>query len=239
MTKSNIETKGFTFKQFTIYAGNSGMPVSTDGVLLGAWAQAPEDGNLLDIGTGTGLLALMCAQRYSRLSIDAVEIETAALSIARKNFAASPWSQRLHLQQGDILALTFAQRFDAIICNPPYFNSGQTSEKIPRATARHTLTLDHQSLLWRCHALLKPDGKASFILPLTEGEQFIELAHQCGLHLTRCCRVKPSDKKPCHRLLLELSHSQAACQYEELVIQNSAGYTAQFITLTKNFYLKM
>jgi tRNA1Val (adenine37-N6)-methyltransferase len=240
MTSSTSKTKGFQFKQFTILDGHSGMPVSTDGVLLGAWAQYTNAERLLDIGTGTGLLALMGAQRFQHAAITAIDIDSTAINDAKRNFAATEWGARLTLLQGDVLKQSFSERFTGIICNPPYFNSGEVSHNAQRATARHTHTLAHEQLLQRCHSLLTEEGQASFVLPTPEGEQFIAMAKQQGWFLTRLCRVQTTPKKSCHRLLFTLSKVFEACKEDHLVIHGDVGgYSADFITLTKDFYLKM
>ncbi len=239
MNNKKMKTKGFNFKQFSIEGGESGMPVSTDGVMLGAWIESPVDVKLLDIGTGTGLLALMCAQRFSQAQITAVDIESTAIEAADQNFVASPWQERLSAYHTDILTFTPPQLFQRIICNPPYFNSGEQSKQSQRATARHTDSLRHDALLKCCYQLLEEDGKASFVLPITEGEQFIELAQHQGWHLSRLCRVQPSEKKPVHRLLFELAKKPCATQESHLIIHSSNGYSDDFVQLTHEFYLKM
>lgn len=239
MMSGTLETKGFKFKQFSIASSRSGMPVSTDGVLLGAWANFDGCKRLLDIGTGTGLLSLMCAQRFPKLSITAVDIDVNAIEAATQNFALSPWPSRLHLVHGDVLVLEFAQPFDGIICNPPYFNHGEQAQAAQRATARHTDTLAHDALLLRCRELLTPNGKANFILPLTEGQQFLQLAKQQGWHLHRVCRVQPSPNKAVHRLLFELGLSAATTVEEHLAINDGSTYSAAFVKLCQDFYLKM
>ncbi len=215
------------------------MPVSTDSVMLGAWIECPVDAKLLDIGTGTGLLALMCAQRFSQAQITAVDIEITAIEAARQNFAASPWQERLSAHHTNVLAFTPPQLFQRIICNPPYFNSGEQSKQSQRATARHTDSLRHDALLKRCYQLLERDGKACFVLPITEGKQFIDLAQQQDWYLSRLCRVQPSEKKPVHRLLFELAKQPCTTQESHLIIHSSDGYSDDFVRLTHEFYLKM
>ncbi len=239
MKNKKLKTKGFNFKQFCIEGGESGMPVSTDGVMLGAWIQSPNDAKILDIGTGTGLLALMCAQRFTEAEITAVDIELTAVAAAQKNMAQSPWSDRVSVHHTDILHFTPTHSFQRIICNPPYFNSGEQSKHSQRATARHTDTLGHNALLQRCYHLLDDEGRASFVLPITEGEQFIELALNQGWYLSRICRVQPSEKKPVHRLLFELSKRPCDLQTSHLIIRSNDGYSDDFIQLTREFYLKM
>jgi len=228
------------------------MPVSTDGVMLGAWIQSPNNAQILDIGTGTGLLALMCAQRFTEAQITAVDIqrfteaqitavdiELTAIEAAQKNVAQSPWSERVCVHHTDILHFTPAHLFQRIICNPPYFNSGEQSKNRQRATARHTDTLRHNALLQRCYQLLDEQGKANFVLPITEGERFIELALHQGWHLSRVCRLQPSEKKLVHRLLFELAKQPCDTQESHLIIHSQDGYSDDFVQLTREFYLKM
>lgn len=237
--KSNQLKGSFQFKQFTIEPGEAGMPVSTDGVLLGAWAQLGENFHLLDIGTGTGLLALMCAQRQPDLTIEAIDIEETAIKSATRNIVSSPWKSRIQIKHSDLVAFTPRKKFDLIICNPPYFNSGETSKRESRAIARHTETLNHLSLLQHSKKLLCHHGKASFILPIDEGKLFIQHAKQEHWHLSRLCEVKPTERKPVHRLLIELSLEPSQCEYSNLTIRHGDEYSQQFIALTKEFYLKM
>lgn len=239
MKSGTLKTKGFNFKQFSIADSHSGMPVSTDGVLLGAWSDFSCANNLLDIGTGTGLLSLMSAQRFPTLRITAVDIDEHAIEAARDNFAQSPWRDRLEVQQGDVLTLNLGTHFDAIICNPPYFNSGEQAKMQQRATARHTDSLSHWDLLARTKALLNQDGRASFVLPDVEGAAFIQLAQTQGWHLSRLCRVRPSEQKPASRLLFELRLQATAVQEQSLTIREVNGYSAEFVALTQDFYLKM
>ncbi|NOH93408.1 methyltransferase [Vibrio sp. AIC-3] len=242
MKDKTVQTKSFNFKQFSIYGGKSGMPVSTDGVLLGAWVSLPQRSCVLDIGTGTGLLALMAAQRFEDASISAIDIDQHAIDAATVNIEQSPWQNRISLDHGSVLTTDFPQRFDAIICNPPYFNSGEQAQQSQRATARHTDSLDHLALAQRCFEITTDAATASFILPTPEGEGFIKLAEQCGWYLAKRLDVKTTDKKPASRILFELSKDPACqqdLQRESLTIHHQGGYSEAFIALTKDFYLKM
>ena len=215
------------------------MPVSTDGVLLGAWIDIDQARSILDIGTGTGLLSLMCVQRFPESTVTAIEIDHMAAEAALQNFSQSAWSDRLELIQKNILEWESPSAFDTIICNPPYFNFGEQSPSAQRATARHTDSLNHRDLLAKSWNVLKPRGKANFILPEFEGEQFIQLALSMGWYLSRLCRVKPNENKPINRLVFEISKNQCHCQESELTIRHSGSYSSEFIALTKEFYLKM
>ncbi|MBD1572798.1 tRNA1(Val) (adenine(37)-N6)-methyltransferase [Vibrio sp. S17_S38] len=231
--------KSFTFKQFSISRGHSGMAVSTDGVLLGAWAQLQNEHQILDIGTGTGLLALMCAQRSSQSQIHAIDIDEGATQAAQHNVTQSPWADRIQVQQGNITEAKFEKSFDRIICNPPYFTSGELALDHARAQARHTITLSHQALLTACKRNLTKKGKASFILPKVEGTAFIELALSQYWFLSRLCHVHTTSKKASYRLLLELTLIPTEIESSELVIHQDNQYSEAFITLTQAFYLKM
>lgn len=239
MTRKKEITKDFKFKKFNIYGGLSGMPVSTDGVLLGAWINAEQNDTILDIGAGTGLLSLMCAQRFLCAQISAIEINQDAFSTALINFQRSNWTNRLHLIHANILDWETTNTFDTIVCNPPYFTSGEQSHSINRALARHTDALPHTQLLKVSAQLLKPHGKASFILPQFEGAEFISLAKDSGWSVSRLCQVSPTQSKPVNRLLIELSLQEHKTKHTKLIINESGQYTEEFVTLTKDFYLKM
>ncbi|WED23315.1 methyltransferase [Vibrio sp. JC009] len=239
MKTEPAKTKDFKFKQFHICGGLSGMPVSTDGVLLGAWASFSDPEKILDIGTGTGLLALMCAQRFAKAEITALDIDDNAIAAASTNFNNSHWTDRLQLILQDVLEFEPSYKFDAIICNPPYFNTGEQSSVSQRAKARHTDTLNHKSLLARCHRLLTKEGRACFILPLFEGETFLSMASEANWNVAKVCRVRPNENKPTSRLLIELSKQTIATEETELSIRSQDGYSEKFTALTKAFYLKM
>lgn len=232
-------SRPFQFKQFSIEISQAGMPVSTDGVLLGAWAHLVDKGRLLDIGTGTGLLALMCAQRQHDIDIIAIDVEPTAYSAATHNVTRSPWHNRIQVLQQDFVTFLPKQMFDRIICNPPYFNTGVSSNNLQRASARHTSKLSHQDLIHHCKKVLSKHGRASFILPTEEGKQCIQLAENEGWYLSRLCEVKPNENKPVHRLMFELSVQPNECQHQHLTIRDKHGYSEDFVALTKDFYLKM
>ncbi|GLR77095.1 tRNA1(Val) (adenine(37)-N6)-methyltransferase [Aliivibrio sifiae] len=231
--------KSFTFKQFHIDIGQCGMPVSTDGVLLGAWATINNSLSILDIGCGTGLLSLMCAQREPLSQIDAVELMPMAVEVAQANFQNSKWAKQITLFHQDILSFTPQKTYDAIICNPPYFNNGEQSQKGERSVARHTDALPFFDLLTQCKKLLTSEGRASFILPLIEGEQFIEIAKNCDFKLTKLTKIKTTEKKSVSRLLIELSVFPYDYQENTLIIHSKNSYSDDFIDLTRCFYLNM
>ncbi len=231
--------KSFTFKKFHVDIGQCGMPVSTDGVLLGAWANIAKSPQILDIGCGTGLLSLMCAQREQSSHIDAIELMPIAVDVAIHNVNQSLWSKRINVIHQNILTYWPEIQYQAIICNPPYFTTGEQSQKGERASARHTNSLPFIDLLAHCKKLLSPNGRASFILPCFEGEQFINISKKLGFNLTRLTKIKTTEKKDVSRLLIEISVFPYDYQENTLIIHHQNGYSDDFIQLTKCFYLNM
>jgi tRNA1Val (adenine37-N6)-methyltransferase len=230
----------FKFKQFTIYQDKCAMKVGTDAVLLGAWARVADDQRILDIGTGTGILALMLAQR-SNAFIDAVEIDEGAFKQACFNVRNSKWSDRIHIFNISLeehLEKTH-DKYDMIICNPPYFSNSFTPRNVERSLARHTITMSFPFIVKSVVKLLHPQGMASFILPAEKEDEINDLAGKYGLFLSRLTHVKPNYKKEGHRILIELTFENKVLKQDELVIEEDARhqYTKEYIELTKEFYL--
>jgi len=232
-------TKYFKFKQFIINDSTTGMPVSTDGVILGAWALLPTTGHILDVGTGTGLLSLMIAQRYLNINITAIDIDEHAIQAATQNCLTSCWNDRITVLQKDINHYVPQKKFSGIICNPPYFIHGKTANVPQRAIARHTHCLTHHQLLHCSYHITTENGLANFILPLVESEQFIKDAQLIGWYLKRICTISTTNKKIASRRLILLSKQATTTDRETLTIQKNGHYTDEFILLTKAFYLKM
>jgi tRNA1Val (adenine37-N6)-methyltransferase len=240
----------FSFKQFHIDDSRCGMPVSTDGVLLGAWAPLTMASSVLDIGAGSGLLSLMAAQR-SQAKITAIELDQSAALDCQYNFGHSPWAERLTLLTSSIqqyCTTAAKQRFDHIICNPPYFDNGPQSSSQLRATARHTDNLSFDELLRAISLLLSPKGQASLILPTTEATQLLSQLHQHPLACKHAVKVASVEGKiPNRQLLLLVKTSdtnmlldQKVDSVSTLAIRQVNGqYTDEFVTLTKSFYLKL
>ncbi len=219
------------------------MPVSTDGILLGAWAKLPNEGHIVDIGAGSGLLSLMAAQRApAGIQISAIEIDNTAAVLAKENVANSPWPSTIKVYQKDVrqwVTTQAAHSIDGIVCNPPYFNSGETSHQQVRATARHTSEFSHQDLLTVIATLLKDNAEAHLILPLAEGEALLTSLEKSELHCIRRCEVRTTPAKPVSRLLFSLSRTKVPCELSSLVIHANQGYSDAFIRLTWPFYLNM
>lgn len=232
----------FSFKQFTVYHHLCAMKVGIDGVLLGAWATTENAVHILDIGTGSGLIALMIAQR-SNGRIDAIDIDKNAALQARENFEKSPWKDRLSAIQ--IPVQLFAEnatcKYDLIVSNPPYFNNSLKAPEHGRNSARHTDTLSHEELIRNVLTLLSPKGKFCMILPVDEGLEAMEFAEMQGLHCNKEVWVHPKPNAPAKRLLMEFSFSSTAKITEKLTIEteNRHQYSEEFSLMAKDYYLKL
>ena len=208
----------FSFKQFTVYHDRCAMKVGTDGVLLGAWADVVSARNILDIGTGTGLISLMMAQRCNA-RIRAVDIDADAVEQARGNVAASPWQDRIEVELQDICHFTSETLFDVIVSNPPYFTDSLKCPERQRNIARHTDLLDFDKLAESAARLLHSEG-------------VLHLSHQTLIH------TKPGTEP--RRVLLAFKFSVDKCVTDDLTIELSRHvYSEEYIALTKEFYLKM
>lgn len=232
----------FQFKQFKIKQQRSPMKVGTDGVLLGAWASVNSSGKILDIGTGTGLITLMVAQRNNYCLVDTVEIDRESYEEAVENIENSPWAKTIKAHHTSLqqYCLDTDQKYSCIITNPPYFTSGNSSPERSRGQARHNHTLNFHDLINCSLQLLADDGIFSLILPTEEGREFIHRAIEKGLFLSRQLIFSPkADKKP-ERLLLEFSLKKTLFTSEELIHYDEDGeWTKDYINLTKHFYLKL
>ncbi len=236
-----LRKDGFTFKQFFVAHDRCAMKVGTDGVLLGAWAPIAGVRRILDIGSGSGLIALMLAQRTpDAVTIDAVELEGSAAAQAQENVQASPWAGRIRVHHQDIVSWSeqSEKRYSLIVSNPPFFTPGTASGSPERDTARSTSTLDHPTLL-RCAAqLLEEDGLFCVVLPAEAGEALITLARAEGWHLRYRYDVAPYAQRPPNRLVLGLSPAAGETVQERLAIRDEdKSYSADWLSLVKEFYL--
>lgn len=232
----------FKFKQFTVFHDKCAMKVGIDGVLLGIWAATENCNSVLDIGTGTGLIALMLAQR-SIAAIDAIDIDENAVLQAKENVENSPWKDRIHVQKISLQELTkvCSKQYDLIVSNPPYFVNSTKTPLANRTAARHTDSLSHEELLLHTKHLLKPTGKMCIILPVVEGFQCVEHAIKMGLFCNKLVTVYPKPNALAKRLLLEFSLTPALKTNSELIIEAEERhhYSPDFSTLAKDFYLKL
>lgn len=228
----------FKFKQFTIFQDKCAMKVGTDGVLLGAWSNIPLKGNICDIGTGTGLLALMIAQR-SEAKIIAVELNSEAAAQAKDNCNASSWAEQIDVVNTNISDINPLTLFDYIISNPPFFSKSLHTPDISRSMARHQLGLSVEDLLHQVVRLLNKKGLFACIYPINEANLLIMLAENIGLHCQRKTLVFSTPNKPAHRVLMEFSYKYATCIVDELIIEIGGRhvYSEEYIKLTKGYYL--
>ncbi len=232
----------FRFKQFEVRNHLAAMKVGTDGVLLGAWCRIVAPKHVLDIGTGTGLIALMIAQRDSKATIDALDIEKTACEEAAYNVAHSPWSGRIRVVCGDFRSYACRDYpYDLIISNPPYFENGVLPAGAGRIMARHCATLTYGDLIGKSASILSGNGRICIITPADVEACISGIVASNGLHVARKTYVRPKPGSIIKRILWEICPCDNGCETDELIIETETHneYTEQYIALTKEFYLKM
>lgn len=234
----------FQFKQFSVNQDQTAMKIGTDGVLLGAWT--PIENNpisILDIGTGTGIIALMLAQRCDAEQIDALEIDESAYEQAVENFENSPWGDRLFCFHAglDEFIEEPEEEYDLIVSNPPFFSEDYRSANEQRDLARFQEAMPFEELVEAADLLLSENGIFSVIIPFNEEDRFIELCAEVELFPIKITRVKGTPNTKIVRSLLAFKRFElAVLTSDELVIEiNRHEYTSEYIALTKDFYLKM
>ncbi len=232
----------FRFKQFTVQQDRAAMKVTTDACLFGAWAikniLAHAEGNdILDIGTGTGLLSLMIAQEVNA-QIDAIDIDKAAAEQAKENTGNSPWKERIHILQGDAREFDFGKQYDIIISNPPFYENELTSANTRKNTAHHDAGLLINELLSIISLQLKENGRFYLLLPFKRYEEIKTVIHKYGMKLGIVCLVKQSTEHSFFRVLIAGGKKEETIEVEELAIKESTGkYTEEFSRLLKDYYL--
>ena len=236
----------FAFKQFTIHQGDCAMKVTTDGCLFGAWLastmklQLSTTNQILDIGTGTGLLSLMLAQATTA-NIDAVEIDAAAAMQAEANFVTSPWAKQLQVYQTAIQTFSIAtnNQYDFIITNPPFFEHDLKSTDAKRNMALHSATLSLDNLLVAIQSLLSSNGQFAILLPYHRVSYFINLATEYRFMLHKQVLVKQTPTHPYFRAMLLFGYTQKLTEEKELIIKAATTYTQDFKILLKDYYLQL
>ena len=241
----------FKFKRFEVVNERSAMKVNTDGVLLGALMTIlPTDRTLLDIGTGTGTIALMAAQRLSQCGIchadrsaenrvDAIDIDEASAEEAAANFRNSPWSEVLHAYHTSLDDFASDRKYDLVFSNPPYFEDSLNAPEERRNNARHTSTgLSYREILDFASQRLTDNGRVAFVLPAETEAALCRHARMNGLHLFRIVRVRTVPRKEPSRIIAEFSRMRKDTSEDTvLTIQNEGKYTEEYLSLMRDFYL--
>ncbi|MBL4939932.1 MAG: methyltransferase [Lutibacter sp.] len=238
-----MTNKSFQFKQFSVQQDKTAMKVGTDGVLLGAWVDLESKPlSVLDIGAGTGLIALMLAQRSDAELIDAVELNDEAYEQTVENFENSDWGDRLFCYHASLQEFSneIDDTYDLIVSNPPFYTSTYKELSKERAMARHAESLPYHELLSSVAKLVSENGSCAFIIPYDATTNFIALAKENKLFPFRITHVKGTHNSPLKRSLLQFSFHEKAIKKSELVIEIARHhYTSAYIELVKDFYLKM
>jgi len=235
--------KPFKFKEFTINQDQCAMKIGTDGVLLGAWTSIYKNTiSILDIGSGTGILSLMLAQRSYAELIDALEIDDKTYEQCVDNFEQSPWGDKLFCYHASLenFVEEIEDKYDLIICNPPFYSEDYKTDNSQRDLARFQDAMPFEHLLESVSKLLSEDGIFSVVIPFKEETYFIKLASNANLFPKKILRVKGNSTSEIKRSLIEFSFRESDIIIENLIIETERHqYTQDYINLTKDFYLKM
>ena len=230
----------FRFKQFTVAHDRSTHKIGTDGVLLGAWVDVNDARTILDIGTGTGVIALMLAQRTTaEAKIDAVEIEETDAMQAHENVMRSPWPEKIRIIHTALQSFDAERKYDLIVSNPPFFINSWKPPQERRSQARHTQQLSFEEIIAFSRQLLSERGKLAIILPYQEALHFTELANGSNLFAQRVLEFRSRAHKPIERLLIEFGFKTKQLEKEELVLHDGEGWSAGYMEMTREFYLKI
>ena len=227
----------FQFKQFTVHQTCAAMPVTTDACIFGALIDLGEATSALDVGTGTGLLSLMLAQRYPKTRFTAIDIDTESLKDAELNFKESPWTDRLNATHADFLNWNTSEKFDTIICNPPFFQNQLPSTGIKKRNARHSHTLEHENMVAKMASILKPQGQIWLLIPEIHLNAILVYLKENKLHTNYLCSIRPSAAKPVHLTVLMAGTFQHKTTEQELVVYENGMLTEQTKNLLSGYYL--
>jgi tRNA1Val (adenine37-N6)-methyltransferase len=235
----------FRFKQFEIKQENCAMKVGTDGVLIGAWAKIEDAQHILDVGTGTGLIAIMLAQRTHSAKITAIDIDKDSYLQAKENVAKSNWNHRINVMHHSMQEFSsdLTKKFELIVSNPPYFSNAFKPVNQGRSLARHTDTLSFVEFFQYAVKLLTSEGRIAMIIPNEIHKGLIETAEGKGFFLKRLCTIFPNPEKPAKRMMLEFSKCHVPASEivnEDLTIElyQRHIYSPKYMKLTADFYLK-
>jgi tRNA1Val (adenine37-N6)-methyltransferase len=237
--KTDKYERPFRFKQFSIHQKHAAMKVGTDGALLGAWAGEGNPRSILDIGTGTGIAALMLAQRFPLALVNGIEIDDEAIKDAQKNFAEAPFADRMLLHHVALQEFSSNQKFDLIVCNPPYFENSLRSASVQRDRARHNESLGLDELFQKATTLLHEEGTFELVVPFDSSDRIEKLSVQNGFFVQHRCDVSSWENEAPVRTLWRLGFREKSMErisfflYVEHLVPSDA-----FRALAKAFYLK-
>lgn len=234
-----LDTRPFFFKKFGLFHHRSTMKIGTDAILLSRWVEVNADDDVLDIGTGCGLIPLMLSQKGIRHA-DAVEIDADSFEEASLNFRNSAWSENLNAFHEDVR--TFADKnlckYDLIVSNPPFFFGDNAPQKIKKSLARHTNTLNYNDLLVAVKKMLKPDGRFALVLPAIESKTFMKKASETGFCLQKEMKIVPIKGKEPNRVNMQFVLNQDDTCVETFVLRNEDhSFTKEYKEFLKDFYL--
>lgn len=230
----------FRFKHFTVNQKESAFRVGTDGVLLGAWADVSGKTRILDIGTGTGLIALMLAQRCAA-SVTAIEPDIRSFREASENIKQSKWSERISIENCSLQNFSGHDKsFDLIVTNPPYFIDSLKNPDLSKSVARHNDSLTHKDILEGADRLLTDEGELQLIMPYEEGQKFLSLAREKGFYPADILNIRPAPDSEIKRLILRFSRKEKHFSERFMTIDKGKrhDFTDEYIALTKDFYLR-
>ncbi len=234
------DTRPFYFQQFSLHHHRSTMKVGTDAVLLALSPNLDGVEDVLDIGTGCGIIPLLLAARSTSVKIDAVELDADSFEEASANFLRSPFAGRLHAIHADInqMAPDFEKKYDLVISNPPFFINDHRPERAGRKLARHSDSLRYDQLVKAALRFVKTEGRFSVVLPYRESKVFLKLAGQSGLYLQHEMLIFPKACKEPNRVNLLLALSETVLKTTKFIIRNEEGtFTRQYLDMVKNYYL--
>ena len=230
----------FRFKEFEVRHQDCAMKVNTDGCLLGGWATAIAPKNILDIGAGSGVIALMMAQKFALAQVDAVEIDPNCATQCQANFVASSFANRLQSHQVAIQNFKTTTKYNLIASNPPYFAHDLQNPNAAKAKARHQISLTSEDLFFQVSRLLSPEGVFCVIIPIQILKNALICAAKNGLFLQKEMVVQSLPKKPIGRYLLQFGFEEVEINKEEMCIYDTpSNYSQRFIGLLKPFYLNL
>lgn len=230
----------FSFKQFTVWQDKTAMKVTTDACIQGAYTPVPPGADTaLDLGCGTGLLALMMAQKDPAITIDCIDIDAGACAQCAENAEKSPWGERIKVLNGDARVALSGRRYDMIVCNPPFFNKSLLGPDKEKNIARHTLTLTYTDIAGIMNEVITEEGWISILLPTTEYALWKQAAASAGWYATQELSVHDRAGKPATRTIGIYTRTQSATIQDTLIIKEADNYTPEFRALLAPYYLHL